>query len=121
MKNSPQQNTFKFSIFIIALFLVIPIYSQGQTAKEIIEKADEKMRGTTSYSEITITTVRPKWQKEMTLKTWTQGSDYSVSVVLSPAKEKGSVSLYPLLYTGLMEAPYFYFYATYLIFDTNQI
>jgi outer membrane lipoprotein-sorting protein len=93
MKNSPQQNTFKFSIFIIALFLVIPIYSQGQTAKEIIEKADEKMRGTTSYSEITITTVRPKWQKEMTLKTWTQGSDYSVSVVLSPAKEKGSVFL----------------------------
>ena len=93
MKNDPQQNTFNSSIFIIILFLVIPIFSQGQTAKEIIEKADEKMRGTTSYSEITITTVRPKWQKEMTLKTWTQGSDYSVSVVLSPAKEKGSVFL----------------------------
>jgi outer membrane lipoprotein-sorting protein len=79
--------------FFIAFLVALPLCITAQTAKEIIEKADEKMRGTTSYSEITITTVRPKWQKEMTLKTWTQGSDYSVSVVLSPAKEKGSVFL----------------------------
>lgn len=64
-----------------------------QDAREIIEKADAKMRGSSSYSEITITTVRPKWQKSMTLKTWTKGSDYSVSLVMSPAKEKGTVFL----------------------------
>ena len=65
----------------------------AQTALEIIEKADSKMRGESSYSEISITTVRPKWQKTMTLKNWTKGSDYAVSLVVSPAKEKGSVFL----------------------------
>ena len=78
-----------FILFLVAL----PLCITAQTAKEIIEKADAKMRGTSSYSEIRITTVRPKWEKEMTLKTWTQGSDYSASLVMSPAKEKGSVFL----------------------------
>ena len=78
-----------FIVFLVAL----PLCITAQTAKEIIAKADAIMRGTTSYSEIKITTVRPKWQKEMTLKTWTQGSDYSASLVMSPAKEKGSVFL----------------------------
>ena len=78
---------------IIGFLLALPLCIKAQTALEIIEKADAKMRGTSSYSEISITTVRPKWQKEMTLKTWTQGSDYSVSLVMSPAKEKGSVFL----------------------------
>ena len=73
--------------------LSLPLFSTSQTAKEIITKADEKMRGKSSYSEMKITTVRPKWQKEMILKTWTKGSDYSVSLVMSPAKEKGSVFL----------------------------
>ncbi|HIF14672.1 MAG TPA: outer membrane lipoprotein-sorting protein, partial [Bacteroidetes bacterium] len=73
--------------------LSLSFFSSAQTATEIITKADEKMRGKSSYSEMKITTVRPKWQKEMTLKTWTKGSDYSVSLVMSPAKEKGSVFL----------------------------
>ena len=65
----------------------------AQTALEIIEKADSKMRGESSYSEISITTIRPKWQKTMTLKNWTKGSDFAVSLVIAPAKEKGSVFL----------------------------
>ena len=66
---------------------------QAQSAYEIIEKADSKLRGLSSYTEMTITTVRPKWEKKMTLKGWSKGEDYSVSIVLSPAKEKGSVFL----------------------------
>ena len=37
--------------------------------------------------------VRPKWSKEMTMKGWSIGEDYFTSVVLSPAKEKGTVFL----------------------------
>ncbi|MFL2570838.1 MAG: outer membrane lipoprotein-sorting protein [Parvicellaceae bacterium] len=65
----------------------------AQTAYEIIEKADSKMRGKSSYSEMSITIVRPKWQKTMTMKNWSLGNDYAVSLVTSPAKEKGSVFL----------------------------
>jgi outer membrane lipoprotein-sorting protein len=78
---------------LLTCLLAVSSFSLSQTAYEIIEKADEKMRGTSSYSEMTITTVRPKWQKSMSLKTWTKGTDFAVSLVLSPAKEKGSVFL----------------------------
>ena len=75
--------------------LVIPLLLAGmlancQTAREIIKKADEKMRGSTSaITEMTITIVRPKWQREMTLKSWSKGEELSLSLIKSPAKEKG--------------------------------
>ena len=78
------------SLYILC-FTVLNI--NAQTALEIIETADSKLRGLSSYTEMTITTIRPKWEKKMTLKGWSKGSDYSVSLVLSPAKEKGSVFL----------------------------
>ena len=78
----------KISILIV-LFSSLTICSQ--TALEIIQKSDAKLRGESSYSEMTVTIVRPKWQKTMTMKSWSLGTDYSVSLVTSPAKEKGSV------------------------------
>ena len=73
------------------LFGCLDVYTQS--AIEIIQKADSKMRGASSFSEMAITIVRPKWQKTMTMKSWSLGTDYSVSLVTSPAKEKGSVFL----------------------------
>jgi len=67
--------------------------SWAQSAEEIIRKADEKYRGKSSYSEMTIDIVRPKWSKQMKIKGWTEGTKYSVSIVTSPAKEKGTVFL----------------------------
>jgi len=60
---------------------------------EIVKIADSRLRGNSSYAEITITIVRPKWEKKMNLKNWSKGTEYSVSLVTSPAKEKGSVFL----------------------------
>jgi len=61
----------------------------AQDAKEIVRKADEMNRGKSSKSEVTIKIVRPKWSREMTMKTWSLGTDYSMTLVTSPAKEKG--------------------------------
>jgi outer membrane lipoprotein-sorting protein len=79
---------------IFLLTLLISQLSIGQlTADEIIQKAEDRMRGTTSYAEMTVTTIRPKWTREMKIKSWTKGDDYSVTLVLSPAKDKGTVFL----------------------------
>lgn len=78
-------------ITLIAFFTAV--FSFGQTADEIIQKAEDRLRGTTMYSEMTISTIRPKWTREMTIKTWSKGEDYSVTLVLSPAKDKGTVFL----------------------------
>ncbi len=79
--------------FSFCLYFLFLNSNYAQTAYEIIEKADSKMRGKSSYSEMSITIVRPKWQKTMTMKNWSLGNDYAVSLVTSPAKEKGSVFL----------------------------
>jgi outer membrane lipoprotein-sorting protein len=74
----------------VILLLAFPLAAQAQSAREIIEQADQKMRGTKSaITEMTITTVRPKWTREMTLKSWSKGEKLSLSVVRAPAKDKG--------------------------------
>lgn len=75
------------------MVLSIPTVAQ-EDAKTIVRKAEEKVRGAvTSQSEMTIRIVRPSWTREMTLKSWTKGQDYSVILVIAPAKEKGTAFL----------------------------
>ncbi|WP_256541659.1 outer membrane lipoprotein-sorting protein [Mucilaginibacter aquariorum] len=69
-------------------------FSAGaQDAKEIVRKADEKMRGATMQAEIIIKTVRPTWSREMQCKIWTKGNQLSMILIQSPAKDKGTVFL----------------------------
>ncbi len=77
----------------LILFHLIAFVSNAQTAKEIIQKADEKMRGNTSQAEIIIKTVRPSWSREMTIKTWMKGTNLAMILVRAPAKDKGIVYL----------------------------
>ena len=66
----------------------------AQDAREIIKKADEKMQGEkTSQSTMTMTIVRPTWERVITFKSWTRGRDYSLALITSPAREKGQTFL----------------------------
>lgn len=76
----------------IVLNLVFTLLD-AQTAREIVQKADEKMRGNTSQAVITIKTIRPSWSREMTVKTWMKGTELAMILVQSPAKDKGIVFL----------------------------
>lgn len=78
-----------FIIGIWALLFASVMHSQEITAKEVVRIADNKMRGNTSQADITITIVRPNWQREMEMKAWTKGDDYTLILVQAPAKEKG--------------------------------
>lgn len=81
------------SWFILLLFLVTSISAIGQSATEIVKRSDEKMRGTTSESEMIIRTTRPAWSREMSVRTWMSGTNYAMILILSPAKDKGTVFL----------------------------
>lgn len=79
-------------LFVLILQLSsLLVYSQSAT--EIVKKADEKMRGTTSQGELIIKTVRPTWSRETVVRTWMKGNDMAVILVISPAKDKGIVFL----------------------------
>ena len=79
-------------LLFFLIFLSIPI-ARSQEARDIVKKADEKAKGKTSIANITIQTIRPNWNREMTMKAWMKGNDYALLLFLSPAKEKGVVFL----------------------------
>ena len=66
---------------------------QSLSALDIVTRADDNRRGKSSYSEITMTIVRPNWTREIGLKAWAKGNDYSLTLITSPAKEKGQAFL----------------------------
>ncbi|HNR41010.1 MAG TPA: outer membrane lipoprotein-sorting protein [Bacteroidales bacterium] len=71
-------------------FIMNPAFSQGMTAADIVMKADEKFNGEkSSYSIISMTIVRPSWQRTIDIKTWSMGRDYSLALVTAPPKEAG--------------------------------
>jgi hypothetical protein len=80
--------TIKKVIFSLFIFLYSnPLLSQDAT--EIVKKADAKMRGNTLQAEMIIRTVRPSWTREMTVKTWAKGTQYSMILIKSPQKDEG--------------------------------
>lgn len=40
-----------------------------------------------------MTIVRPTWQREMSLKSWSKGDDYALILVTAPANEQGTATL----------------------------
>lgn len=71
--------------------LTIPMLMQAQDAKEIVEKMDKKWRGEWVTQEMTMTIVRPSWQRSISMKSWGRGQEYSMVYITAPAKEKGQV------------------------------
>jgi hypothetical protein len=82
-----------FKIAYIQLFLYLASLFHTQTAKEIVQRTEDKMRGKTSQATIVVKTIRPNWTREMRLKTWMKGNDYSTILITSPARDKGIVFL----------------------------
>lgn len=82
----------KIKIFIILLVLANSA-AFAQDIKEIIRKSDEKFRGTSSEGEMTMIIERPTWSREVTMKNWSLGNEYSLIYITAPAKEKGQVFL----------------------------
>lgn len=81
----------KLFLCIIALSCCNHLFAQN--AADIVKKADEKMRGTTSQAELIIRTIRPSWTRSMDVKVWMKGNDFSMILIQSPAKDKGIVFL----------------------------
>ena len=76
------------SLIFFLLLIITPIVAQD--AKEIVRKSENLLRGVSSQAEMTFKTVRPKYTREMNVKVWTKGTEYSLILVLSPVKDKGT-------------------------------
>ncbi len=84
------------SILLLSVFSLtaIPtVFSQNLSAKEIIVKADEKNRGESSKGIMSMTIIRPKWERTIVMKNWSKGDENFMIYITEPAKEKGQVFL----------------------------
>ncbi len=87
-------------ILVIAIFLFLQgmginnLCAQTINATEIVRKADEKYNGEkSSYSELSMTIIRPTWQRSIDFKSWTLGRDFALTLITSPPKEAGQTFL----------------------------
>jgi len=80
-------------LILAILYLQSSVSAQNLTAKDIIRIADEKNRGETMQSEMTMTIIRPKWERTVSMKSWSKGDKYFMIYITAPAKEKGQVFL----------------------------
>jgi len=77
----------------IIILLLTTLTLNAQTALEIIEKAEDNFRGTSNIAEVKMTIERPKWTREMTMKSWTVGEEYALILVQGPVRDKGTAFL----------------------------
>ena len=87
--------TAAFTTFLSLVAGASSLFAQvgGGDAINIVKKAEDRMRGKTSYAVMSISTVRPKWTRTMELKAWTKGNAYTMILLTAPAKDKGTAFL----------------------------
>ena len=80
-------------VLIWIVFTTVSLTGYGQDATEIVRMADEKFRGESSRGVTTMIIERPSWSREISMKNWSLGDEYSMIYITAPAKEKGQVFL----------------------------
>lgn len=88
----------KLNFLLITCFLFGAntfVMAQGtMTAAQIIKKAEDKFKGEkSSYGEMQVIIQRPSWKRTVTMKSWSKGTEYSLSLVTAPSNEKGQAFL----------------------------
>lgn len=86
-----------FPFFFLAFFSLFLTEKQaaGQelTAKEMVTKSYNLFLGKSSFSVMTMTIVRPEWQRTISMQNWSMGDEYYLSLITAPARDKGEVFL----------------------------
>lgn len=78
-------------VFLIGLFLANTLIAQDAT--EIIRKMDQVMRGESSYAEMTMRIERPRYDREVSMKAWAKGDDFSLILITAPDRDRGTAYL----------------------------
>ncbi|HOW26492.1 MAG TPA: outer membrane lipoprotein-sorting protein [Bacteroidales bacterium] len=83
----------QFCLSCILLSFVDIASAQTLTPTEIVKRAQDKVNGSSSQGTMKMSIVRPGWSREVTMKAWSLGNDFSMIYITSPAKDAGQVFL----------------------------
>ncbi len=83
----------KQGLIILTCLFGVSFLSNAQEAKEILQKSEEVLRGSSTIIDMKMTIVRPKWTREMQMKVWAKGNDYSLIYLKAPKRDEGTTFL----------------------------
>lgn len=79
---------------VCVMFFALSPLLKAQDAKEIVRLANEKFNGEkSSVGIMSMTIVRPSWERTITCKNWTKGTEYALTLITGPARDKGQAFL----------------------------
>lgn len=80
---------------IWACILMLPALAQADNPDPtaLIKKTFDNWRGTTSFTQVTMTVHRPDWERTLTMDSWTRGEDDALVRFTAPAKDAGNATL----------------------------
>tara|TARA_Y100001972_G_C7658701_1_gene331968 strand:+ start:1256 stop:2014 length:759 start_codon:yes stop_codon:yes gene_type:complete len=81
------------NMFLVLVLIVLYMPSYGQSAEEIIRKANDKMTGESNSSEMIMKIIRPDWTREIGIKSWAKGTEKSLILITAPARDNGTAFL----------------------------
>ena len=74
----------------LIFFQAVNVRAQSLSAMEVIKKSDEKFNGEkSSFMVMSMTIIRPSWQRTVEFKNWALGNDYALTLITAPARETG--------------------------------
>ncbi len=79
----------------LSILLIVPIGAAlGQPdITSVVSALDRLYRSDDSYAEMTMTIVTPDWERTLTMKAWSEGTDKTFIRILSPARDAGMATL----------------------------
>ena len=84
---------YKTSILPLILISVFSANLLALTPKEIVKKANDLLRGTSSISTLTMEVIKPDWSRKISMKVWALEPDYALILITAPARDRGTVTL----------------------------
>lgn len=81
------------SIICLAVGFIFSLPTISQDATEIIRQMDEKMRGESLEAELSMTIIRPNWDRTISMKSWSRNTEYSLILITAPARDEGTAFL----------------------------
>ena len=79
---------------LLTICFLMPSVCRAQDAKQIIQRAEDAIKGkTSSYSVMEMTVRTPDYTRTMTMESWTSGTSKALVKILSPVREAGNRTL----------------------------
>ena len=85
-----------FLLILAILELTGPAPAEGQrlpTVRDVVDYIDDLWRSESSHAQMTMTVVRKRGTRTLTVESWSMGDDAALMVIRNPAREAGTATL----------------------------